>query len=231
MVVLLITTFFLLAGITYAIYLWQRPSSNRDAEFTLPPPRNAGLFDDKRLDEAPARALTGEEKTEVAEQRRTLISRAAAGDTEALHDAQATKDTTLYDEVLNALTEHAESEKSLLALVSFIARSDDHLRVNAKLAEKFIENWKLQPDRNSTAKMLHVAALADDASIYRKAIEEAYEYWRDRRLTQISAGELRQLIESEFWILAPAVRNSGAGFVLKRTLAGLRRKLAAATES
>jgi hypothetical protein len=44
-------------------------------------------------------------------------------------------------------------------------------------------------------------------------------------LTGISADELRQLIEGEFWLLAPEVRNSGAGFLLKRTLARLRKQL------
>ena len=58
--------------------------------------------------------------------------------------------------------------------------------------------------------MLHVAALADDANIYQAAIETAYQFWRDQKLTGILADELRQLMESEFWILSPAVRNSGA---------------------
>jgi hypothetical protein len=226
MVALLITSFLLLAGIVYAVYLWQRPSSNKGAELQLPPPAAVGLFDDKVLDEPPARALTGGE-AEAAERRRALIERARAGDKDALHDAQASVDPALYDEVLSALTERADDEKKLLALVSFIARSNDHLRVNNRLAEKFIESWKRQPDRNSTAKMLHVAALADDASVYQQAVETAYGFWRDRKLPQLSADELRQLIESEFWLLAPTTRNSGAGFVLKRTLAGLRRKLAA----
>ncbi|HEX8847364.1 MAG TPA: hypothetical protein VF791_22160 [Pyrinomonadaceae bacterium] len=230
MVALLITTFFLLAGITYAFYLRQRSSSREDLDLLLPPPANtAGLFGDRGLlEEAPAPALAEEErKAKFAELRRSLISRAASGDREALREAQATADDALYDEVLDALVNHADSEKSLFALVSFIARSDAHLRVNRRLAEKFMESWKTRPDRNSTAQMLHVAAVADDAGVYQRAVETAYEYWRDRRLQGIHADELRQLFESEFWLLAPATRNSGAGFVLKRTLAQLRRKLAA----
>jgi hypothetical protein len=79
--------------------------------------------------------------------------------------------------------------------------------------------------------MLHVAALSGDANLYQTAIETAYQFWRERRLTEISADELRQLMESEFWILAPIVRNSGAGFVLKRKLAQLRRQLVAASKT
>lgn len=226
MVALLITSFFLLAGITYAIYLWQRPSSTEHAELPLPPPYPAGLFDDDGSNDISPRELPSGE-TIAAEERHALLARARTGDKEALRDAQATGDDALYDEVLNTLVERADSEQNLLALVSYIARSDAHLRVNSLLAEKFIESWKHTPDRNSTMKMLHVAALAGNAGVYQAAIETAYQFWRDRRLQQISADELRQLIESEFWLLAPAVRNSGAGFVLKRKLAQLRRQLAA----
>ncbi|MDT5062706.1 MAG: hypothetical protein QOH63_3165 [Acidobacteriota bacterium] len=225
MVTLLITSFLLLAGITYAVYLWQRPSSKTDAGFSLPP-LPVGLFDDDGLSEAHQRELPSGENT-ASEQRRDLLRRASAGDKEALRDANATGDDALYDEVLNVLVERVDSEKRLLSLVSYIARSDAHLRVNSLLAEKFLESWKASPDRNSTAAMLHVAALAGNANVYQTAIETAYQFWRDRRLQQISATQLRQLIESEFWILAPAERNSGAGFVLKRKLAQLRRKLAA----
>ena len=225
MVTFLITSFLLLAGITYVIYLWQRPSSDREAEYSLPP-HAVGLFGEKALKEAAAWELASGE-TLADEQRQALLSRAATGDKKALDDASAKGDAALYDEVLNALVEQADTDASLLALVSYIARSDAHLRVNSRLAEKFIESWKHAPDRNSTAKMLHIAALADDANIYQAAIETAYQFWRDQKLTGLSATELRQLMESEFWLLSPAQRNSGAGFLLKRKLAALRRKLAA----
>jgi hypothetical protein len=229
MVTLLITTFFLLAGITYVVYLWQRPSSNQQAELNFPPPRAVGLFDDEDSNEPAPRELQPGRET-ADEERQALLARASEGDKDALRDAHALRDAAIYDEVLNKLIERADSDKALLALASYIARSDAHLRVNNRLAEKFIESWKLAPDRNSTAKMLHVAALAGDANLYQRAIETAYQFWRDRRLTGISPDELRQLIESEFWILAPPVRNSGAGFVLKRKLAQLRRQLVAAAE-
>lgn len=230
MVTFLITSFLLLAGITYAIYLWQRPSSHEEAELSLPPPRAAGLFDDQGLTEPPLRELLSGEVI-AKEQRQALLTRATTGDRETLHEAHAVGDSALYDEVLNKLVESADSGKGLLAIASYITRSDTPLRVNRHLAEKFIESWKSAPDRNGTAKMLHVAALSGDANIYQTAIETSYQFWREQRLTGISADELRQLIESEFWILAPAVRNSGAGFVLKRKLAQLRRQLVTAKQS
>ena len=224
MVTLLITSFLLLAGITYAVYLWQRPSSKEGAPILLqPPPGRVSLFGDEEAEPAPRELSDG--KTAEEEERRALLARAATGDKGALEEAHAAGNIALYDEVLNALVERADSDKSLLALVSYVSRSDARLKVNRRLAEKFMENWKGAPDRATTMKMLHVAALANDAGLYETAIETVYQFWRDRRLTGISADELRQLMEGEFWLLAPEVRNSGAGFVLKRTLARLRKQL------
>lgn len=229
MVTLLITSFLILAGITYAIYLWQRPSAHEEAEFQLPPARAVSLFDDDILKEESPRRLSGA-RTIAGEERSALLERAAAGDKKTLLEAQATRDAALYDEVLNTLVEQAGSEKGLLSLASYITRSAPSLRVNRRLAEKFIESWAHAPDRNSTAKMLHVAALSNDPGVYQTAIEASYQLWRDRKLTGVGADELRQLMESEFWILAPGMRNSGSGFVLKRRLAQLRRQLVAAAK-
>ena len=230
MVTLLITSFLLLAGITYAVYLWQRPSSGRDSEALLPPPAGASLFGDGAGEGPAPRELTGGE-TLAEEERAALRERAAAGDKGALDAAQAAGDVALYDQVLDALVERADSDPKLLALVSHISRSGARLRVSRRLAEKFIESYRRAPDRATTMKMLHVAAESNDAGVYRAAVETAHQFWRDRRLTGISADELRQLFESEFWLLAPEVRNSGAGFLLKRTLARLRRQLVAADNS
>lgn len=92
-----------------------------------------------------------------------------------------------------------------------------------------MESWKVAPDRHATAKMLHLSAMANDATVYLKAIEIVLQYWRERRLSDINASELAQLIESEFWIIPDHARNSGAGFPLKRKLANVRRDLAATT--
>jgi hypothetical protein len=232
MVTLLITSFLLLAAISYAFYCWQRTPSERDADHGLMPPRFRGLFTDD-VDEADApraRRLGGNASSITSEERAALQERAARSDTSVLLDALASADAALYDELLNALVEQADSDKRLLALVSYIAR-EEKLRVNRRLAEAFIESWKTSPDRSTTAKMLHIAALADDADLYQQAIETSIRFWREHRVAGISAEELRTLMESEYWLLSAGVRNSGAGFVLKLKLAGLRRELAAAIES
>jgi cell division protein FtsI/penicillin-binding protein 2 len=102
---------------------------------------------------------------------------------------------------------------------------NDELEAKKALAEEFIQMWQESPDRNSTAKMLHLAALADDADIYRKAVEVALSAWQGGSIPDVSAAELQTLFNSEFWLLSSRARSSGAGFVLKRTLSRAKREL------
>lgn len=102
---------------------------------------------------------------------------------------------------------------------------DDELEARKALAEEFIDAWQVSPDRVSTAKMLHLAALADDADTFRTAVETALKVWQRGSVPDLSAAELQILFNSEFWILSSAARSSGAGFVLKRTLSRAKREL------
>ena len=88
-----------------------------------------------------------------------------------------------------------------------------------------IRDFQQSPDRNSTTKLLHVAALSDNAKTYGRAVELALLSWRDGSLADLSAVELQALINSEYWVLSSHTRNSGAGFVLKRTLSTANREL------
>ena len=124
--------------------------------------------------------------------------------------------------MLNSLVNVADSEPDLLSLVSYITRNE--LPVNRKLADRFIDSFKSARDRSTTAKMLHLAALANDAAVYQRAVETALESWRGGYLARVSPQELHAILEGEFWILSSATRSSGAGFVLKRTLAAARRE-------
>lgn len=102
---------------------------------------------------------------------------------------------------------------------------NDELEAKKALAEEFIDAWQVSPDRASTAKMLHLAALADDADTFRTAVETALNVWKRGSVPDLSAAELQTLFNSEFWILSSAARSSGAGFVLKRTLSRAKREL------
>ena len=102
---------------------------------------------------------------------------------------------------------------------------NDELEARKALAGEFIDAWRVSPDRVSTAKMLHFAALADDADTFRNAVETALNVWQRGSVPDLSAAELQTLFNSEFWILSSAARSSGAGFVLKRTLSRAKREL------
>lgn len=228
MVTVLITSFLLLAVIAYALYWRQQSSSSRNAQqdHVLPPvPGWSGLFGEEVA--AGARQLRSVAESATREEARSkALLRAAQGEKSVLLEVRDCNDAALYNEVLNTLVEQADSDKKLLALVSYMTREPAALKVNNLLAERFIAAWKNAPDRASTAKMLHIVALADDASLYRKAVETALGFWREARIEGLSAEELRSLCESEYWILSQPERSSGQGFLLKLKLAALRRELA-----
>lgn len=91
-----------------------------------------------------------------------------------------------------------------------------------------IRAWQQSPNRNSTTKLLHIAALSDNAKTYGRAIELVLMSWRDGSLADLSAKELQSLFNSEYWVLSSRTRTSGAGFVLKRTLSNANRELESA---
>ena len=88
-----------------------------------------------------------------------------------------------------------------------------------------IREFQKSPNRNSTTKLLHVAALSHDAKNYERAIELVLMSWRDGSLADLSASDLQSLFNSEYWVLSSRTRISGAGFVLKRTLANANSEL------
>lgn len=88
-----------------------------------------------------------------------------------------------------------------------------------------IRSFQQSPNRTSTTKLLHVAASTDDPKTYGRAIELVLMSWRDRSLADVSAKDLQALFNSEYWVLSSRARTSGAGFVLKQTLADANREI------
>ena len=225
----LIISFLLLTLIAFALHRWQRKPFHEDAP-RFAPPRGGGLFSDQSSVAADEHPTNAETQIRILEQRTGLVARAMEGESETLAEAQASGDPDLYREVLDALVERAMSaDEDLLALASQIAESG-HLRANPKLAAAVIEVWKRAPDKRALAVMLHLAALADDAATYQRAVETVMLWWREGRVPRLSAEELQALVESHYWVLAPEARRSGAGYFLKRMLASVRRELAAAAQ-
>ncbi|HEV2764778.1 MAG TPA: hypothetical protein VGV38_17490, partial [Pyrinomonadaceae bacterium] len=124
-----------------------------------------------------------------------------------------------------SLTWADASEDNLHALASFVA-SDSELRGSRALADAYRKLWERAPDRATTARLLHLAALSDDAETFGDAVTAAARALREGRLTNLSGEDLRALAESEFWVLSNESRTTGAGFVLKQRLASLRQELA-----
>ena len=92
-------------------------------------------------------------------------------------------------------------------------------------AIKAIKAFQESPNRTTTTNLLHIAALADDAKNYGRAVELVLMSWRDGTLSDVSARELQALFNSEYWVLSSRIRTSGAGFVLKETLSSANREL------
>jgi hypothetical protein len=215
MVTLLITSAFILGLFALAIYIWQRPAKTSDT-IELPPiipPR--ALFS-----ETPAVVL---EAASLKPSEHDLLSRAECGDLDVLLEA---KTLNVYDEVLDALVSRATTEAKLYSLASHVKQHE--LPVNSSLAQAMLQSWQAKPNRHSTAKALHFAALADNAKLYQSAVETALQLRRDGQLQDLSAPELLAIFNGEFWLLSTSARNSGLGFVLKRTLASAKRELESA---
>jgi hypothetical protein len=226
MVTLLLIAVVIFSIIGIGLYFWQK-STRDDSERVLPPPPDLrGLFAETSSSREAERemAIAAQEAEQSA-----LIARAQNDERSALDDAHQTKDVALYDRVLSELLKLADSDAKLLALMSYVTKSE--LPVNTELATAVVASWQKSPDRSSTSKALHFAALSDDAEVYREAVEQALAFWREGKLPDISAIELRALFEGEFWILSSRTRSSGAGFVLKRTLDSARRELEAAASA
>jgi hypothetical protein len=223
MVTLLITTLAIFAVIGIGIFFWRRSASDNSENLLPPPPPSdtRSLFIDEGSDAQAEAEITASERAN------SLITRAQAGERSALHEARETSDIELYNRVLTELLKRADSDPRLLALASYVAQKE--LPVSAGLAEAMIAGWKRAPDRSSTAKALHFAALSDNPEIYRATVEDALNFWREERLKDISPVELQALFDGEYWVLSSRSRSSGAGFVLKRTLASARRELEAAS--
>ena len=224
MVTLLITSVFVFGLIAIAIFFWQKAANTtQPIELPLPPPP-AGLFSDFKPAELPA---------PNEDPKKAVIESATKGDKNALAQARLLNDSSFYEDILNLFVSQIDSEPKLLSLVSYVTRNE--LPVTKALAQRSISYWNDSRDKHSTAKhstakhstakMLHLAALSDDAETFRQAVEIALSSWRNGKLPEVSAVELQSLINGEYWVLSSNTRSSGAGFVLKRTLATAKREL------
>src|SRR4030095_2607633 len=217
MITLLISSVFILGLLIVAIYFWSRPPSTFNVNELPPPPEPRALFGESETHEQIDAELIEDRLRE------SLLSQAAAGDRSCLEKARQLKDRALYDQVLTDLVRATTSDAQLFSLTSHITRNE--WKVNKTLALACIDSWQKAPDKSSTTKTLHIAALSDDAETYGVVVEHALQLWREGKLPDLSAMELNALLNGEFWVLSSSSRSSGAGFILKRSLASARREL------
>jgi hypothetical protein len=218
---ILIISVLLVFVASFAILRTKR-SRSQEVAGELPPgisPR--GLFDAPSQDDE-----TPKESPEQV-RRGQLRERAERGDLSALSEAQASADAALYRFVLDGLVGRASGDPARVReLAAHVAGGRD-LRASPELAEMLLGVWRAGPTPASTAELLRVSALSDDAGTYGRAVTEVLEVWEAGVLDKFSAEDLRSLFEAEYWLLSSEAKRSGAGFVLKQKLADVRRRLAA----
>ena len=215
---LLFLVFALLVAIGLARLLTKRQLPTEVPRFQLSDHSSRSLFGKQ------APTCNGQTAGEL---RKALLARAQAGDTQALIEADKIREPDLYYEVLDTLVELTSSrQEEFDALVSHILKHD--LRANSNLANRSIGQFRTTPEWRRTAETLHLAALADNAATFEMAVDAALLLWSEGRLGRLSAEELQELFESEYWVISSEARRSGAGFALKQKLAEVRRQLAIA---
>ena|ERR1700738_457952 len=222
MVTFFITAIAILALFAIGLYYWQRPAPDHETNTLPPQPNSRGLF----AEDSSVNTAETEQPALAARRQEELFKKARNGDRFALDEAHQSGDSGVYDRVLSELVAYSDSDPELISLMSHISRND--LPVNGSLVAAVITSWQQAPDRSGTAKALHFAARSDNPDIFRGAVESALKLWREAKLADISAVELRALFDGEFWVLSSRSRSSGAGFVLKRILESARRELEAA---
>ena len=221
---ILIITVLLVFAASYAILRTRRSQSTPEAEQLPPGVTPRGLFGDPGEAEPSdgKAARENHEKLRAAE----LRGRAAGGDLGALREASESGDPALYRHVLDGLVGRCAGDAGRLrALSAYVARGDG-LRASPELAEMLLGEWRRNPAPDSTADLLRVSALSDDAGTFGRAVTEVLRLWEYGGLEGVGAETLGSLFEAEYWLLSSEARVSGAGFVLKQKLADARRRLA-----
>ena len=220
MAILLIGLIILLGGLAYG-------RSRKDRRAQLSPPNHFndhrafdGLFAEKLAQETRQLALQ-ETQARASMERNALLNRAQRGDLSALAEAAAYHEADLYSQTLQALIDSARAEPDAAALADYIIDSGK-LRANGRLAELIMKSEASEPSTKSIARLLYIAALADNEKTYHQAARVALCRLQQKR---IAAADLRALFESSYWLVAPEIRQ--ANFSLQQLMADMRRALAA----
>lgn len=165
----------------------------------------------------------------VEQKRRAFLERATRGEREVLLEASA--DKNLYAEILDRLIDQTENDcEGLKRLADYIVEQGN-LKGSERLAASVQNCWRRAPDRSATALTMRVAALSARPELFCQTAEAVCAAFVEDRIKGLSAGELRELIQSEYWLLDAEARRGGAGFQLKQEIKVLLEKLASHTQT
>lgn len=106
-------------------------------------------------------------------------------------------------------------------------KREDLERSLAKKAEKVREFqiiWQTLPNKKNTVELLYLASQSESGEVYSTTANEIVEFWKAGKTDDLSAHDLAEILESQFWLLPIEQRTSGVRFGLYQEIAGLRRK-------
>ncbi|HKX28044.1 MAG TPA: hypothetical protein VJ302_10150 [Blastocatellia bacterium] len=228
MITIIFITILLVAATIMALSRGTRrpPTDQRPDRFE--PRAFEGLFAEER-EEAAREQAEAETRLQTGHAIQLLLGRAAEGEVTVLDDAHERRDVEFYRQILQTLiTQSGGRPEALRAVAAYIVGSR-RLRSTPEFARTMIEVYGQSLDRSSLVEMVHLSGLSDDPATFEQAVDLAFARWREGKLPEVSAADLRTVVESAYWLLTDEVRFSGSGFLVKRVIANLRRELAAAS--
>lgn len=155
-------------------------------------------------------------------EREKLFAWASLVDFTHLPDAPLIGDAEHLQTAFHILSDRAETDEEISALVAFTLKHNNNPNVNHNLINKYLQIWQSSPNFGKTANLFQLAVLANDADLFLSVLVEAEQAVKTGGLSELTSSELYELAESHYWLLPEAARISGAGFLLKQKLASLR---------
>jgi hypothetical protein len=89
--------------------------------------------------------------------------------------------------------------------------------------DRFSSVWGEVTSKQNTLELITLASRTESGKIYLETAKQVIHKWREGQIAGLSAGDLAQLLESQYWLLPVAERTSGVNFSLKDEIAGLHR--------
>ena len=134
----------------------------------------------------------------------------------------------LESPVYRSLFEADEAEIRAFERARLEAEKRENLKQIATEKEKkvnqFLAVWQNLPSRKNTIELLYLASQSECGEIYFRITSRILEFWRAKKINDLSADDLADVLESHFWLLPSEQRTWGVSFGLRQEIADLRRK-------